>query len=80
MDPRTSFVPGDRCTQTQPVWTFVVSGPKRRSWGFHTEQGWVNHRDYLHLFPEVVAARVGAAGHEQALKIDAERRARGEAP
>jgi hypothetical protein len=28
------------------VWTFVVSGPKRRSWGFHTEAGWVHWREY----------------------------------
>ncbi len=69
-----------RLVLTRPVWTFVVSGPKRRSWGFHTERGWVNHRDYLHLFPEVVAARVGPAGHAAALELDAQRRARGEAP
>lgn len=64
----------------RPVWTLVVSGPKRRSWGFHTEQGWVNHREYLHLYPEIVAARVGPDGHRQALAVDAERRLRGEAP
>jgi len=69
-----------RLVLTRPVWTFVVSGPKRRSWGFHTEQGWVNHRDYLHLYPEVVAARVGPEGHKAALEIDSQRRARGEKP
>lgn len=57
----------------RPVWTFVISGPKRRSWGFHTEHGWVNHRDYLRLFPEVIVARVGAAGYAEAMKNDAER-------
>ncbi len=69
-----------RLVLERPVWTFVISGPKRRSWGFHTESGWVNHREYLHLYPEVVAARVGAAGHQQALELDAQRLARGEAP
>lgn len=39
----------------KPLWTFVVSGPKRRSWGFHTEKGWVHHREYLKLFPEIAS-------------------------
>lgn len=29
-----------------PVWTLVVTGPKRKSWGFVTEKGWVRHSDY----------------------------------
>lgn len=41
----------------RPVWTLVFSGPKRREWGFHTERGWVHHRDYSDTFPEI--ARVG---------------------
>ncbi len=62
-----------RLILTEPVWTFVVSGPKRRSWGFHTEQGWVNHREYLKLYPEVVEARFGKEGARQALEFDARR-------
>jgi hypothetical protein len=30
-----------------PVWTYVVTGPVRRRWGFQTEYGWVHWRDYL---------------------------------
>lgn len=28
--------------------TLVITGPKRRSWGFHTEDGWVGWRDYIY--------------------------------
>lgn len=34
---------------TVPVggaWTLFITGPWRQVWGFYTEQGWVNHRDY----------------------------------
>lgn len=31
----------------EPVWTLVLTGPKRRSWGFMTEQGMVPWRTYL---------------------------------
>lgn len=41
-----------RLVLDRPLWTFVISGPKRRSWGFHTEKGWVYHLEYLDLFPE----------------------------
>jgi hypothetical protein len=30
-----------------PVVTLVHRGPKKREWGFHTIDGWVNHKDYL---------------------------------
>jgi hypothetical protein len=30
-----------------PVWTYVITGPLRRRWGFHTEQGWVPYDQYL---------------------------------
>lgn len=40
----------------RPLWTFVVSGLKRRSWGFHTEKGWIVHTRYLDLFPEEAAS------------------------
>jgi len=30
-----------------PVWTLVFTGPKRRSWGFQTEAGWVHWREYV---------------------------------
>jgi hypothetical protein len=29
-----------------PAWTLVLAAPKRRSWGFATEEGWVDARDY----------------------------------
>jgi hypothetical protein len=29
-----------------PVWTLVWRGKKVRSWGFHTEAGWVYYQDY----------------------------------
>lgn len=29
-----------------PVWTLVWGEPKRRKWGFHTEDGWVHWEDY----------------------------------
>jgi len=29
--------------------TLVFHGPRRRDWGFHTREGWVPHRKYLHL-------------------------------
>ncbi len=30
-----------------PMWTYVTTGPVRRRWGFHTEQGWVHWSRYL---------------------------------
>jgi hypothetical protein len=30
-----------------PMWTYVVTGPISRTWGFATEHGWVNWRTYL---------------------------------
>ncbi len=42
----------------RPIWTFVISGPKRRSWGFITEKGWIHHGEYGHVFPEVVDRRL----------------------
>lgn len=41
---------------TRPLWTFVVTGPKRRNWGFHTEKGWIYYRDYSEAFPENAAS------------------------
>lgn len=32
----------DDCT------TLVITGPKRRAWGFHTEQGWMGWREYIY--------------------------------
>ena len=29
-----------------PMWTYVVTGPVRRRWGFMTEGGWVHWREY----------------------------------
>jgi len=30
----------------RPAWTLVLAAPKRRAWGFKTERGWVDARDY----------------------------------
>lgn len=30
----------------EPVWTFVITGPVRREWGFMTEDGWIHHTKY----------------------------------
>lgn len=30
----------------RPAWTLVFATPKRREWGFATEEGWVDARDY----------------------------------
>lgn len=30
-----------------PVWSYVVTGPVRRRWGFHTEVGWMSWNEYL---------------------------------
>jgi hypothetical protein len=40
----------------RPVWTFVLTGPKRRNWGFHTEKGWIYYREYSAAFPEHAAS------------------------
>ena len=29
-----------------PTWTLVITGPKRRPWGFYTRKGWVPHYEY----------------------------------
>ena len=36
-----------RLTLKAPVWSFVITAPARRRWGFHTEDGWVPWRTYL---------------------------------
>jgi hypothetical protein len=38
----------------RPAWTLVFTGPRRRSWGFVTENGWRHWRDYLGLPKEQV--------------------------
>lgn len=30
-----------------PMWTFVTTGPVINTWGFLTDEGFVNHREYL---------------------------------
>jgi hypothetical protein len=52
----------------RPVWTFVVSGPKRRRWGFYTPKGWIHHLRYLDEYPEVVVDRVGGS-HADLVKM-----------
>lgn len=36
-----------RLVLSKPVWTLVLTGPKRKSWGFLTEDGMVPWREYL---------------------------------
>lgn len=33
-------------TLDKPVWTFVISGPRLRTWGFHTPDGFIPWREY----------------------------------
>lgn len=61
----------------RPIWTFVITGPKRRDWGFHTELGWVYYRDYPTKFPEVIRSRLGDAGAVQYSAEDAQLRSEG---
>lgn len=35
-----------RLVLSRPMWTLVFSFKKRRSWGFHTDLGWVHHSAY----------------------------------
>lgn len=39
-------------TLERPVLTLVFAGPKRRDWGFATEQGWVRNDEYDRRWPE----------------------------
>ena len=39
---------------TGPAWTFVVTGDKRRDWGFQTENGWIHWEKYFSPNREVV--------------------------
>jgi hypothetical protein len=36
----------------RPVLTLVFAGPKRRDWGFQTEEGWVHNEHYSARWPE----------------------------
>lgn len=38
-----------RVTMTKPMWSLVFCGPRRRTWGFQTNEGWVDWRTYLGL-------------------------------
>lgn len=51
---RAGMVNGHRATTphkltliSKEVWTLFITGPEKREWGFHTEDGWVAHYDYL---------------------------------
>lgn len=35
-----------RVTIIKPVWSLFIIGPKRRQWGFLTNEGWVHHQEY----------------------------------
>ena len=43
------------------LWTLVLTGPRRASWGFWTDQGFVDWRDYLKAQDEDVALWGGGA-------------------
>lgn len=34
----------------RPTWTFLLRGPIRRQWGFHTKTGWMHWREYGQKF------------------------------
>lgn len=51
---------GQTCT------TLFMTGPKQRSWGFHTEAGWVQWRHYLDIPPHL-----NSAGHPVAQNSEA---------
>jgi hypothetical protein len=33
----------------QPTWTLIFHGPKKETWGYMTEKGWLNHETYRKL-------------------------------
>ena len=35
-----------RSLDRTPTWTLILRGPRRRDWGYHTDQGWVDHATY----------------------------------
>lgn len=41
---RISLVPG------QTAWTLVFTGRKFHDWGFHTENGFIPHKEYFQMF------------------------------
>ena len=50
---------GDKCSDSscrvcgfKPVWTLFIHGPRRRDWGFHTRDGWVQWEKYLEGRPQ----------------------------
>lgn len=36
-----------RLLLSKPCWTLVLRGPHRRAWGFYTESGWVDAKEYI---------------------------------
>jgi len=36
-----------------PVWTIMITGKKKKDWGFYTKEGWVYWRNYLHDYKVV---------------------------
>lgn len=44
-----------------PTWTLVLTGRRRREWGFHTAAGWVDWRTYLGLAAALMVL-VGCCG------------------
>lgn len=37
------------CLMRVPTWTLVLRGPRRRTWGFTTDRGWVPWHVYLNI-------------------------------
>lgn len=38
-----------RVTLDRPCWSLVFTGPRRRTWGFYGDSGWLPWREYLGL-------------------------------
>ena len=34
---------------SKEVWTLVFTSGRNRMWGYHTDRGWLNHKDYRHF-------------------------------
>jgi len=33
-----------------PVWTLFITGPRIRTWGFHTKSGWMESKEFLKIY------------------------------
>ncbi len=46
---RLTLMEHDETEVDVPAWTFVVTGPRRREWGFMTEHGWIPWTEHVAL-------------------------------